>query len=108
MNCLRRKRGGQSLTGGAGIYPIAEALSHPDAAENYVDYMTLSLYVTLGVFLLIAARSSFYSLSDSATRGWRGTGFCEDSVLHRPTTATTSKPATRARHGSFEPVILVL
>src|SRR5438046_6873445 len=39
-----------------GIYPIAEALWHPDAAEDYGDYMMLSLYVTLGVFLLIAAR----------------------------------------------------
>jgi hypothetical protein len=33
----------------AGIYPIAEALWHPDAAEDYGDYMMLSLYVTLGV-----------------------------------------------------------
>ena len=41
----------------AGIYPIAEALWHPDAAEDYGDYMMLSLYVTLGVFLLIAARN---------------------------------------------------
>ena len=40
-----------------GIYPIAEALWHPDAAEDYGDYMMLSLYVTLGVFLLIAARN---------------------------------------------------
>jgi hypothetical protein len=35
----------------AGVYPIAEALWHPDAAEDYGDYMMLSLYVTLGVFL---------------------------------------------------------
>ena len=41
----------------AGIYPIAEALWHPDASEDYGDYMMLSLYVTLGVFLLIAARN---------------------------------------------------
>jgi hypothetical protein len=40
----------------AGIYPIADALWHPDPAEAYGDYMMLSLYVTLGVFLLIAAR----------------------------------------------------
>ena len=39
----------------AGIYPIAEALWHPNAAEDYGDYMMLSLYVTLGVFLLIAS-----------------------------------------------------
>jgi hypothetical protein len=33
----------------AGIYPIADALWHADAAEDYGDYMMLSLYVTLGV-----------------------------------------------------------
>lgn len=40
-----------------GIYPIAMMLRHPDPAEDTGDGMMLSLYVTLGIFLLLAARS---------------------------------------------------
>ena len=54
----------------AGIYPIAEALWHPDAAEDYGDYMMLSLYVTLGVFLLIAARNPSAHRSLIAFTAW--------------------------------------
>src|SRR5215469_3756542 len=54
----------------AGIYPIAEALWHPDAAEAYGDYMMLSLYVTLGVFLLIAARNPSAHRSLAAFTAW--------------------------------------
>src|SRR5437762_13348781 len=54
----------------AGIYPIAEALWHPDAAEDYGDYMMLSLYVTLGVFLLIAARNPSANRSLIAFTAW--------------------------------------
>jgi hypothetical protein len=41
----------------AGIYPIAMTLWHPDPSEDKGDFMMLSLYVTLGVLLLIAARN---------------------------------------------------
>ena len=54
----------------AGVYPIAEALWHPDAAEDYGDYMMLSLYVTLGVFLLIAARNPSAHRSLIAFTAW--------------------------------------
>ena len=54
----------------AGIYPIVEALWHPDAAEAYGDYMMLSLYVTLGVFLLIAARHPSSHRSLIAFTAW--------------------------------------
>jgi hypothetical protein len=54
----------------AGIYPIADALWHPDAAEAYGDYMMLSLYVTLGVFLLIAARHPSSHRSLIAFTAW--------------------------------------
>src|SRR6266403_6241038 len=54
----------------AGIYPIADALWHPDAAEAYGDYMMLSLYVTLGVFLLIAARNPSAHRSLIAFTAW--------------------------------------
>src|SRR5437660_8801853 len=64
----------------AGIYPIAEALWHPDAAEDYGDYMMLSLYVTLGVFLLIAARNPSAHRSLIAFTAW-------SSFAHAPSWA---------------------
>jgi len=54
----------------ASIYPIADALWHPDAAEDYGDYMMLSLYFTLGVFLLIAARNPSAHRSLIAFTAW--------------------------------------
>jgi hypothetical protein len=54
----------------AGTYPIADALWHPDAAEAYGDYMMLSLYVTLGVFLLVAARHPSSHRSLIAFTAW--------------------------------------
>ena len=54
----------------AGIYPIADALWYADAAEDYGDYMMLSLYVTLGVFLLIAARHPSSHRSLIAFTAW--------------------------------------
>ena len=54
----------------AGIYPIADALWHPAAGEAYGDYMMLSLYVTLGVFLLIAARNPSAHRSLIAFAAW--------------------------------------
>ncbi len=40
----------------AGIYPLSMHLLHPQKCE-YSDVMLLSLYVTLGIFLLVAVRS---------------------------------------------------
>jgi hypothetical protein len=40
----------------AGIYPIVGILWHADES-GYTDAMMLSLYATLGVFLLLAARN---------------------------------------------------
>src|ERR1700736_6419623 len=40
----------------AGIYPLAMHLLHPQKCE-YSDAMMLSLYVTIGIFLLVAVRS---------------------------------------------------
>jgi hypothetical protein len=54
----------------AGIYPIADALRHPDVAEAYGDYMMLSLYVTLGVFLLVAVRNPSAHRSLIAFTAW--------------------------------------
>ena len=41
----------------AGIYPAAMALLHPSPSNDPGDTMMLSLYVTLGILLLIAVRN---------------------------------------------------
>ena len=41
----------------AGIYPIAMTLWHPGSPDNMGDMMMLSLYVTLGILLLVAVRN---------------------------------------------------
>lgn len=40
-----------------GVYPIAMMLRHPDPAEDTGDGMMLSLYVTMGILLLLAVRN---------------------------------------------------
>jgi len=40
----------------AAIYPMAMSLWHPSPSDDTGDTMMLSLYFTLGVFLLVAAR----------------------------------------------------
>ena len=40
----------------AAIYPVAMALWHPSPSDDTGDTMMMSLYFTLGVFLLVAAR----------------------------------------------------
>ena len=43
----------------AGVYPVVDSLRHVNAVDrgDMGDDMMLSLYVTLGVFLLVAARN---------------------------------------------------
>jgi|SRR5579872_821624 len=40
----------------AAIYPVVMALWHPSPSDDTGDMMMMSLYFTLGVFLLVAAR----------------------------------------------------
>jgi hypothetical protein len=40
----------------AAIYPVATSLWHPSPSDDTGDTMMMSLYFTLGVFLLVAAR----------------------------------------------------
>jgi peptidoglycan/LPS O-acetylase OafA/YrhL len=40
----------------AAIYPVVMALWHPSTSDDTGDTMMMSLYFTLGVFLLVAAR----------------------------------------------------
>jgi uncharacterized membrane protein HdeD (DUF308 family) len=53
----------------AGIYPIVGSLRHPDPSDAG-DMMMLSLYVTLGVFLLLAARNPSAHRSLIAFAAW--------------------------------------
>jgi hypothetical protein len=53
----------------AGIYPLIDSLLHP-AGSDMGDTMMLSLYVTLGIFLLIAARNPSAHRSLIAFAAW--------------------------------------
>lgn len=56
----------------AGVYPIADSLRHVSAADRgeMGDDMMLSLYVTLGVFLLLAVRNPGAHRSLIAFAAW--------------------------------------
>jgi len=53
----------------AGVYPLIGSLLHP-AGSDMGDTMMLSLYVTLGIFLLIAARNPSAHRSLIAFAAW--------------------------------------
>ena len=53
----------------AAIYPIAMFLLHPGQEESSIPMM-LSLYATLGVFLLLAARNPGANRTLIAFAGW--------------------------------------
>ncbi|MFI5094987.1 MAG: DUF6632 domain-containing protein [Candidatus Acidiferrum sp.] len=54
----------------AGIYPLAMLLWHPSPSDDPGDGMMLSLYVTLGIFLLVAARKPATHRSLIAFAAW--------------------------------------
>jgi hypothetical protein len=53
----------------AGVYPIAMFLLHPGQDEATIPMM-LSIYVTLGIFVLLAARNPSANRSLIAFAGW--------------------------------------
>jgi hypothetical protein len=53
----------------AGVYPLIGSLLHP-AGSDMGDTMMLSLYVTLGIFLLIAVRNPSAHSSLIAFAAW--------------------------------------
>ncbi len=53
----------------AGVYPVAESLWHQNQSMYTFDMM-LSLYVALGIFLLIAARNPSANRSLIAFTAW--------------------------------------
>jgi peptidoglycan/LPS O-acetylase OafA/YrhL len=54
----------------AAIYPVAMALWHPSPSDDTGDTMMMSLYFTLGVFLLVAARKPSAHRSLIAFTAW--------------------------------------
>ena len=54
----------------AGAYPLTTSLWHGDASVSEGDKMMLSLYVTLGVFVLLAARKPSANRSLIAFTAW--------------------------------------
>jgi len=53
----------------AGVYPVTESLWHA-SRSMYTEDMMLSLYVTLGIFLLIAVRNPSANRSLIAFTAW--------------------------------------
>ena len=54
----------------AAIYPVAMSLWHPSPSDDTGDTMMMSLYITLGVFLLVAARKPSAHRSLIAFAAW--------------------------------------
>jgi hypothetical protein len=55
----------------AGVYPVADSLWHANTNQSdYGDDMMISLYVTLGIFLLLAARKPSANRSLIAFTAW--------------------------------------
>lgn len=54
----------------AAIYPVVMALWHPSPSDDTGDTMMMSLYFTLGVFLLVAARKPSAHRSIIAFAAW--------------------------------------
>lgn len=53
----------------AGVYPLVMSLRHRNPSD-YPDQMMLSVYVTLGIFLLLAVRNPLAHRSLIAFTGW--------------------------------------
>jgi hypothetical protein len=53
----------------AGIYPLITSVMHPKQSD-YPDQMMLAIYVTLGVFLLLAVRNPAANRSLIAFTAW--------------------------------------
>lgn len=73
----------------AGIYPLVTALWHNDQS-NPGDQMMLSLYVTLGIFLLLGARNPSANRSLIAFTAW--SSFAHGAVM---TVQAFQNPADR-------------
>src|SRR5437660_9446719 len=75
----------------AGLYPVTDSLWHANQSM-YTDDMMLSLYVALGIFLLIAVRSPSAHRSLIAFTAW-------SSFSHAAVMAVMAVHVTSAREG---------
>ena len=62
----------------AGVYPVTDSLWHANQSD-YGDDMMLSIYVALGVFLLLAARNPSANRSLIAFTAW--SSFAHGAVM---------------------------
>ena len=62
----------------AGVYPVTDSLWHANQSD-YGDDMMLSIYVALGIFLLIAARNPSANRSLIAFTAW--SSFAHGAVM---------------------------
>jgi hypothetical protein len=62
----------------AGIYPLVTSMLHPKQSD-YPDQMMLAVYITLGVFLLLAIRNPAANRSLIAFTGW--SSLAHDTVM---------------------------
>ena len=81
----------------AGIYPLVTGLR--DAKTSEIEPMMLSLYVTLGIFLLLAARNPSGSRTVIQYAAW-------SSFAHAATMAVQAIQATNARNEFLAAVAL--
>jgi hypothetical protein len=65
----------------AGIYPLATFLWHPSPSDDQGDMMMVSLYVTLGILLLLAVRDPSAHRSLIAFAAW--SSFAHATVMAR-------------------------
>jgi len=76
----------------AGLYPVTMCLWHPKGCE-YADSMMLSIYVTLGIFLLLAVRNPSVNRNLIAFTAW--SSFAHAAVM------TVQAFKNVSEHGDF-------
>jgi hypothetical protein len=84
----------------AGIYPLATSLLHPQTGDNS-GVMLLSLYVTLGIFLLVAVRSPSANRSLIAFAAW-------SSVAHAMAMGVQAWPNASMRGDLYGSAVLIV
>jgi hypothetical protein len=82
----------------AAVYPLTTSLWHANQS-HYGDDMMLSIYVALGIFLLIAARNPSAHRSLIAFAAW-------SSLAHAAVMAVMAVPKADERGGFLEAVVL--
>jgi hypothetical protein len=81
----------------AGTYPLVTSMLHPKQSD-FPDQMLLSIYVTLGIFLLLAVRNPSAHRSLIAFTGWSSLALvgiiCVTLIALTPTKQLIERPST--------------